>query len=146
MIRCMTLPAPLLLMFSSWSNTVILIRGGYKILEEKGNRVPRCLASGSPRAYLPVIAPQVLSHSVGTIATFTISAWCYVINPVSDMPSLSSLRSSSNCEWLVVERARRKINETTFDVRAQKRLKTELKLLRSTSGDFLNIKTRIAYD
>ena len=58
------------------------------------------------------------------------------LTPASDIPSRSSLRSSTNCD-LVVPRTSRKIGDMAFSVaasRAWNRLPTDLKLLRSTAS------------
>ena len=58
------------------------------------------------------------------------------MTPASDIPSRSSLRSSSNCD-LVVPRTSRKIGDRAFSVatpRVWNRLPTDLKLLRSTAS------------
>ena len=59
-----------------------------------------------------------------------------LLTPVSDIPSWSSLRSSSNYD-LVVPRTSRKIGDRAFSVaapRAWNWLPTDLKLLRSTAS------------
>jgi len=59
-----------------------------------------------------------------------------LLMPASDIPSRSSLRSSSNCD-LVVPKTSRKIGDRAFSVaapRAWNRLPTDLKLLRSTAS------------
>ena len=59
-----------------------------------------------------------------------------LLMPTSDIPSRSSLRSSSNCD-LVVPRTSRKIGDMAFSVaapRAWNRLPTDSKLLRSTAS------------
>jgi len=59
-----------------------------------------------------------------------------LLTPASDIPSRSSLRSSSNCD-LVVPRTSRKTGDRAFSVaalRAWSRLPTDLKILRSTAS------------
>jgi len=59
-----------------------------------------------------------------------------VLTPTSDIPSRSSLRSSSNCDF-VVPMNESKIGDRAFSVaapRAWNRLPTDLKLLRSTAS------------
>jgi len=59
-----------------------------------------------------------------------------LLTPASDIPSRSSLRSSSNSD-LVIQRTSRKIGDRAFSVavlRARNRLPTDLKLLRSTAS------------
>jgi len=59
-----------------------------------------------------------------------------LLTPASDVPSRSSLRSSSNCD-LVVPRTSRKIGDRAFSVaapRAWNRLPTDLKLLHLTAS------------
>jgi len=59
-----------------------------------------------------------------------------LLTPASDIPSRSSLRSSSNCD-LVVPRTSRKIGDRAFSVAAPcawNRLPIDLKLLRSSAS------------
>jgi len=59
-----------------------------------------------------------------------------LLTPASDIPSRSSLHSSSSCD-LVVPRTSQKVNDRAFSVAAPRpwnRLPTDLKLLRSTAS------------
>ena len=94
-----------------------------------------------PYTYLgtPYTTPQGGVHCAWSGGINCVQGWIVplrggYINPCSDIPSRSSLRSSSNRD-LVVPRTSRTIGDRAFSVaapRAWNQLPTDLKLLRST--------------